>query len=550
MSSGCIAITAADAKYFGLAQGCIQSLLDKREDRPVALGFLDLGCTPDQRAWLQTKVDCIQQPDWEFAFPDRNNQPGYFKGLLARPLLRRYFPDHEVYLWIDADAWVENWAAVDLFVRGARRRQGLAIVPEINLSGQFQGGQVPEGWVKLQHWYGMLYDTETAKHLATLPLLNAGVFALHRDAPHWQIWKDTLGEGLQKWCSILTDQLALNEAVYWRGLLRRTELLPAWCNWGWHFGLPCWDEKRACLVEPYLPHTPIAIMHLTWLKHERACLQTTGGQGMEVRMRYPASLVQATASAAPESLSLPEETDYVSPGLETVNPDRFFPHLTVGDKSICRWPFVRRQIPHRWYVDRRAPLVGLVTRDEAHLLYNAALSLRGQSALEIGCRLGWSACHLALGGVHLDVIDPILERREYYAGVVSSLRSAGVLHNVNFFPGQSPQKIRELGLQGHRKWSLFFIDGNHEAPQALEDAQACETFAAETALMLFHDLACPRMALGLDYLQDKGWNTMVHQTMNIMGVAWRGSVEPLKHIPDPAVQWPFPSHLHRHPISY
>ncbi|WP_204249752.1 hypothetical protein [Gemmata sp. SH-PL17] len=49
-------------------------------------------------------------------------------------------------------------------------------------------------------------------------------------------------------------------------------------------------------------------------------------------------------------------------------------------------------------MDRRAPHIGFVSRDEAAILYNTALRFRGRRALEIGCWLGWSTCHLALGG--------------------------------------------------------------------------------------------------------------------------------------------------------
>jgi predicted O-methyltransferase YrrM len=220
--------------------------------------------------------------------------------------------------------------------------------------------------------------------------------------------------------------------------------------------------------------------------------------------------------------------------------------MVVGDKAACSWPYLRRQIPHCWYVDRRAPGVGFLNRDEAHVLYNTALRFRGQPALEIGCWLGWSACHLALAGVQLDVIDPILERHDFCASVAASLDAAGVRQAVNLIGGCSPQKVHELAAQRKGKWSLFFIDGNHDAPYPLQDAMACEVCAAPDALMLFHDLVSPDVAQALDYLQDHGWDTTVYQTMQVMGAAWRGNVKPVEHIPDPTVAWPVPDHLRRH----
>lgn len=241
--------------------------------------------------------------------------------------------------------------------------------------------------------------------------------------------------------------------------------------------------------------------------------------------------------------------DYVSPRFEIVQLDQYFPHMIVGNIDNCTWPYLRREIPHNWYVDRRIPTVGFLSRDEAHILYNTALRFQGKRCLEIGCWFGWSTCHLALAGVELDVIDPILEKPEFYESIAKSLEEAGVLDSVNLVGGSSPQKVWELATKLQRKWSLIFIDGNHEAPGPLNDAIVCEQLAAEDALILFHDLNSPDVAQGLDYLKKQGWNTLIYQTMQIMGVAWRGNVEPVEHQPDPKVFWFLPEHLKNYSIS-
>jgi glycosyltransferase involved in cell wall biosynthesis/predicted O-methyltransferase YrrM len=237
------------------------------------------------------------------------------------------------------------------------------------------------------------------------------------------------------------------------------------------------------------------------------------------------------------------EDDYVSPGFAQVKPDYCFPNMIPGDVNSASWPYLRREIPHNWYVDRRSAQVGFLNRDEAHILYNTALKFKGQAALEIGCWLGWSACHLALAGVILDVIDPVLEKSEFNESIVYSLRRAGVLDQVHLISGYSPEQVYRLVDQTQRKWPLIFIDGNHDAPGPLEDAQVCEQFAAEDALILFHDLTSPDVAQGLTYLKQQGWQTKIYQTMQIMGVAWRGNVEPVDHQPDPRVFWQIPTHL-------
>ncbi|MGB3404698.1 MAG: CmcI family methyltransferase [Microcoleaceae cyanobacterium] len=241
--------------------------------------------------------------------------------------------------------------------------------------------------------------------------------------------------------------------------------------------------------------------------------------------------------------------DYVSPNFTVIQLDTNFPHLIIGDKNTSSWQYLRREIPHNWYVDQRQPQVGFLSRDEVHILYNTALQFSGKKALEIGCWLGWSACHLATAGVQLDVIDPLLTRTEFYQSVQQSLTAAGVINHVNLVPGYSPQKVEELATTQQQQWSLIFIDGNHNAPGPLQDAIICEKLAAEDAIILFHDLASPDVAQGLAYFKQKGWQTMIYQTMQIMGVAWRGNVIPIQHQPDPQVDWQLPEHLQGYTVS-
>ena len=246
--------------------------------------------------------------------------------------------------------------------------------------------------------------------------------------------------------------------------------------------------------------------------------------------------------------ALPDD-DYVSPGLEIVLPDRCFPEMVRGDIAAQPWRYLRREIPHAWYVDRRDPLMGFVSRDEASILYNMARSFAGRAALEIGCWRGWSTCHLGLGGVHLDVLDPVLGEPERRAEIEAMLECAGIAGNVRLHAGSSPEGIAGLAAQRGEKWSLFFIDGDHELLAPSHDVEACLDHAAPDAAFLFHDLASPDVADGLRILEGCGFNVMLYQTMQIMGVAWRGRVTPVHHVPDPQVPWQLPHHLVGLPVS-
>jgi predicted O-methyltransferase YrrM len=245
--------------------------------------------------------------------------------------------------------------------------------------------------------------------------------------------------------------------------------------------------------------------------------------------------------------------DYVSPGLKQVKLDPSFPNMVMGDTQVNTWKYLRSKVKHNWYVDTRFPYVGFVSRDEAHILYNSAIQFRGKRVLEIGCWFGWSAAHLVLADIKLDVIDPVLARQDFRVSVSQSLQSVinrfGLSSQVHLVAGSSPEIVHRIAANSTEPWSMFFIDGDHDAPAPRLDAQACMPYAAEDALVLFHDLASPDVSDGLDYFRDQGWNTMVYQTMQIMGVAWRGNAVPIAHIPDPSIEWELPEHLSSYQVS-
>ena len=276
-------------------------------------------------------------------------------------------------------------------------------------------------------------------------MLNAGVFAYRRDAPHCEVWAESIRRALHAGCTLMTDQFALNEAMYRRELLAQTELLPAWCNWVCHLCIPDWDPVAQQFLEPYLPHAPIGIVHLTAAKHDRVVVSTTAGEKTRTRLQYDPERERTPTEAPPlpptiRTGPLPAG-DYVSPGLEIVLPDAAFPHLVTGNLRSHAWPYLRKDIPHTWYVDRRFPQVGFCNRDEASILYNTARQFRNRPALEVGCWLGWSACHRARGRLAR------CRRSDPRATRFPRKRADG----VEFRGGRTPRDARRRTESGRRR---------------------------------------------------------------------------------------------------
>jgi len=254
-----IAITGGDAAYFHLLRECVASLRATPEGQAMALGILDCGLTEEQRVWLATQGAIFVTPDWDFDFPARAKLKDGYKALTARPFLPRYFPGFDLYLWIDADCWVQQGDALALFQRAARTG-ALAVAPEIHRSMR----HYRHAWKEFSTVNGAAYEAafgkETAERLIRYPLINAGVFALPAGAPHWQGWADLLGDALQR-SADMTDQIALNVLVYDHGF--PCEPLPSRCNWPVHHATPAWDAERGLFVEPAMPYEPLGILHLT-----------------------------------------------------------------------------------------------------------------------------------------------------------------------------------------------------------------------------------------------------------------------------------------------
>ncbi len=313
-ATSAIAVTATDAKFFALAQGLIRSVRAARPHLPLAC--LDVGCTPDQRRWLETHVDRVVSPGWDFRFAHQDQAPPYLRALTARPFLDRYFPGWDTYLWLDADTWVQDGTALDLLLESAGSDR-LAIVPQLDRSASLYYGRVPALWADNYRWLAGLYGAEVAQKYHRFPLLNNGVFGLGRLAPHWAVWRQCFQEACDRQehpFSYVPEQTSLNYAVYHHDLWNRTVLLPLWCNWTCHLVLPFWHPEHQQFVEPHWPHHALGIIHLTAQKEEFRQVRTVDGSQTVRSFYYP---------GAPDRLNLENPL----PSVAVPNPNSDFSQI-------------------------------------------------------------------------------------------------------------------------------------------------------------------------------------------------------------------------------
>ena len=262
-----VIVSLADANYFLLLEELINSIKRFKESENIAICILDAGLTQEQREKLSKKVDEIKSAEWDIKVPEyKTKGKEWLKSQVSRAFLPKYFPNYEKYLWIDCDAWVNNWNCVDLYFKACENGKlgitqtigpGYKITSKVNwLFGKL-------AIIKSQnfkHAVKSKISYSKARKLAFAPHINIGVFSLEKNSPGWENWQKNLEQTLKAGNIFGSEGLAINMSVYIDDL--ETEFLPLNCNWITSNLLPKYDETNNTFVEPYLPNYKIGIMHL------------------------------------------------------------------------------------------------------------------------------------------------------------------------------------------------------------------------------------------------------------------------------------------------
>jgi hypothetical protein len=190
----------------------------------------------------------------------------WLKSQVSRAFLPKYFPNYEKYLWIDCDAWVNDWSAVELYFKACEDgKLGItqSIGPGYKIMSKVKWLFGKIAIIKSQnfkHAVKSKIGLSKARKLAFAPHINIGVFSLEKNSPGWNSWQKNLKQTLKSGNIFGSEGLAINMSVYIDDL--ETEFLPLNCNWIASNLLPKFDEIQNTFVEPYLPNYKIGIMHL------------------------------------------------------------------------------------------------------------------------------------------------------------------------------------------------------------------------------------------------------------------------------------------------
>ena len=266
MNSNAI-VTLADSNYFELLKELIDSIKFHNKENNVSICVLDAGLTENQIKTIESKVYSIKKANWDIDVPGyKVLKKEWLKSQVSRAFLPNYFPEFKKYLWIDCDAWVNSWKAVELYFKACENgKLGItqSIGPGYRITTKVKWLLGKIALIKSQnykHAKSSGINEEIARKLAFAPHINIGVFSLEKNSKCWDVWQKNLKKTLSKGKIFGSEGLAINIAVYHDNV--DVEFLPLKCNWITSHLLPKFDEKKDTFVEPFVPNNEIGIIHL------------------------------------------------------------------------------------------------------------------------------------------------------------------------------------------------------------------------------------------------------------------------------------------------
>jgi len=272
-----IIVTAADSNYFDFLVGLLDSLRDDPYARDLAVGVLYVGLTPTEAATIAGRGIELIEAGWDVDFPGREQMPGYYRAMSARPYIPNYFPGHDIYVWLDSDAWVQDGSVLRWFIRGAERGK-IACVPELD-RGYWTVYKRPKLWTQNHKAFAWSFGLRAGDRYGRNPIVGTGILAMKGDAPHWRLWAEAHKRALNRkrrdkpsvsnFYTFLSEQTALNYMIF--ADKQPATFLPAYTHWVCGKGELMFDPESNTLVEPHEPHATIGIAH-------------PGGQAMKERV--------------------------------------------------------------------------------------------------------------------------------------------------------------------------------------------------------------------------------------------------------------------------
>ncbi len=291
-----IIISSSDSNYFSLIKELHLSLKNTEVLSEYDFAILDTGLDSEQKNYFKDHNVLIKKAEWNVDVPQykilgREN----LKTQVARAFLPDYFENYKVYVWLDADMWLNDIQSFSFYEKGALNNR-LTIVPQSdrayikNANVEWLFGFPKKVRTINYKNISKSVSRSLGRKYAFHSTLNAGAFAINNSSTIWKCFQKNIKLAAKKGRIFGTDQVALALSIYEDGI--PSEFLPAYCNWMCEFNMPKYDRDRDKFVEPYIPNHPIALIHLAGLddirkdKNILSDIETLEGMQIKKSLRY------------------------------------------------------------------------------------------------------------------------------------------------------------------------------------------------------------------------------------------------------------------------
>lgn len=289
-------ISSANSVYFPMLVEWIHSIRQFKESKDIDIGILNAGLTKEHIEYFKSVGCIVKDAEWPCKLPAAKiSGKEYLKSCVCRPFIPDYFPDHDHFIWMDADMWLQKWNVIEMLLQGSQNEK-LALMAQTDRGYE---KQIRIKWLgpwpfKVSGFYMSnavkAFGLKTAKKLFQYQVLQAGCFSMNRNAPHWKRWQELILQALKKGKVFTAEQLTLGILCHLEQYPH--EILPAYTHWLCEYK-PLWNEDTQMFVEPYLPNEEIGILHLSgWddMRLDRSIktdFKTLQGNVIEKSYRYP-----------------------------------------------------------------------------------------------------------------------------------------------------------------------------------------------------------------------------------------------------------------------
>ena len=296
MNKDKIIVSSSDSKYYQLVKELFLSLRTLNLLDEYDFGILDTGMDENQVSYFKDNKVKIEKAVWNVDVPKyKILGRDHLKTQVARAFIPEYFPNYKIYIWLDADLWINDFDSFKLYERGAIQNC-IAITPQSDRA-YFNNANVE--WfmnfpikVKTINFknIGKSISKKLARKYAFYSTLNAGAFAINSNMDLWNCFQKNIKLAAKRGRIFGTDQVALALTIYEDKT--PTQFLPSYCNWMCDFHLPLYDETAKKFVEPYVPYNPLAIIHLAGMDEIRSnkdikiYINTRSGKKMKKSLRF------------------------------------------------------------------------------------------------------------------------------------------------------------------------------------------------------------------------------------------------------------------------